>query len=521
MTRVFGQKSNFWVRVSCAFFFIMEGLYNGVLSSYLPQIQNRLEVSDSIFGLAMLLLYLGQVFATPFAGATMRKSGSKISTFTGAFGFALSIPFVAMRTSYTAFCFVILFYGFMQGWMDCSMNASAILAEIVAQYPILGSFHGSYSVAAAIGAFSGNAMYAAQWSDLKVCTALTCTCGVLVLLAGNTLYDMKEEKAILNMVTLEQEAQAHAEANALAVDRTKNDAYNTDDAKYSMNNAQATTPTRSTDKDAIVRNFTGYDQSFQASSMGTRGSADNLPLLDLVKKNDIGSKCSWLNQIFMIPQTLPLMYLSMLGFLAAFAETAIGTWLIIFYARYFPAAPQNAATLGFVCFEVCMGCGRFMVDKLRRWLGSRNMAKIGGALATIGFTLLSVSPDLTPASGSTATSRDIIVASFGMCLCGLGLSTLIPLTFACAGYIEHSGTSIATVGCWMYAGGIISNPVLGGISTAFNSLRMAMAFLAGFSFLILPLGFFIPLDRYKERDDSPRERTGVSADEDLHAPLIV
>ncbi len=64
MTRVFGQKSNFWVRMSCAFFFIMEGLYNGVLSSYLPQIQNRLEVSDSIFGLAMLLLYLGQVFAT-------------------------------------------------------------------------------------------------------------------------------------------------------------------------------------------------------------------------------------------------------------------------------------------------------------------------------------------------------------------------------------------------------------------------------------------------------------------------
>jgi len=511
-------------------FFIVEGIYNGVLSAYLPQIQDRLGINDSMLGLAMLLNYLGQCLATPGAGLTMRKKGSRVATFSGGFAFVLCLPFVAMNSSYVFFCAILLYFGLSQGFMDCSMNSCAILTEVIAKYPILGSFHGSYSIAAAVGAFAGNAMYAANWSDMIVCTVLASVSAALTLLAGYTLYDLREEKEILTLASQETEVATLAEKAAA---RAMEDSFTVS----TFESGQITSPaglsmhygdrsqSHSKDRPETLERFNGYDQSFTTNSTlgsgtGTQGSADNLPLLEMVKSEE-KSRYRWLTTIFMVPQTLVLFYLSILGFLASFAESGITTFVIIFYAREFPSAPKSSQTIGFVCFEVFMGCGRFIVDKLRRWLGSPNVCKIGGLLCTSGLALLCWAPSLTPPSGSTASSIDIIVASFGMCICGFGLSTLIPITFACAGYIEHSGTSIATVACWMYTGGILSSPLVGAVSTGCASLRMGLGFIAVCTFFIFPLGFKIPTDRYTQLAVLEKDEESMELEDDLNAPLII
>lgn len=507
-------------------FFIVEGVYNGVLSAYLPQIQSRLGINDSMLGLAMLLNYLGQCLATPGAGLTMRKKGSRVATFSGGFAFVLCIPFVAMNSSYTAFCAILLYFGLSQGFMDCSMNSCAILTEVIAKYPILGSFHGSYSIAAAVGAFAGNAMSAANWSDMIVCTALASVSAVLTLLAGYTLYDLREEKEISGLACQEAEVATQAEKAAA---RAIEDSFTA--SAFEASQISPVGPgfhadrsqSRSKDRRESLERFTGYDQSYNTNSTlgsGAQGSADNLPLLEMVKSEDKG-RYRWLTTLFMVPQTMPLFYLSLLGYLASFAESGITTFVIIFYTREFPSAPASTYTIGFVCFEVFMGCGRFIVDKLRRWLGSRNVCKMGGLLSTSGLALLIWAPSLTPASGSTTSSIDIIVASFGMCVCGFGLSTLIPISFACAGYIEHSGTSIATVACWMYTGGILSSPLVGAVSSGFGSLRVGMGFIALCTFFIFPLGLKIPADRYTQLAVLERDEESVVLEDDLNAPLIV
>jgi hypothetical protein len=50
------------------------------------------------------------------------------------------------------------------GVMDVAMNASAVVAELVAEIPLMGSFHGSYSVAAAIGSLFGSILSSSGWS---------------------------------------------------------------------------------------------------------------------------------------------------------------------------------------------------------------------------------------------------------------------------------------------------------------------------------------------------------------------
>lgn len=43
------------------------------------------------------------------------------------------------------------------------MNACAVVAELVAGIPLMGSFHGSYSVAAAVGSLFGSVLSSRDW----------------------------------------------------------------------------------------------------------------------------------------------------------------------------------------------------------------------------------------------------------------------------------------------------------------------------------------------------------------------
>ena len=47
--------------------------------------------------------------------------------------------------------------------MDVAMNSCGVIAEIVANRPLMGSFHGSYSIAAAIAALLGSSLSAIGW----------------------------------------------------------------------------------------------------------------------------------------------------------------------------------------------------------------------------------------------------------------------------------------------------------------------------------------------------------------------
>ena len=49
------------------------------------------------------------------------------------------------------------------------MNSCGVVAEIVENRPLMGSFHGSYSIAAAIAAFVGSSLSAIGWCVMQSC----------------------------------------------------------------------------------------------------------------------------------------------------------------------------------------------------------------------------------------------------------------------------------------------------------------------------------------------------------------
>ena len=67
----------------------------------------------------------------------------------------------------------------------------------------------------------------------------------------------------------------------------------------------------------------------------------------------------------------------------------------------------------------------------------------------------------------------IVFCTMGLMLTGAGLSTLIPTVFSSAGHLpdQDTGKAIATVAAFTYSGSILSPPMIGSMSTAFDSLR--------------------------------------------------
>lgn len=200
---MFTANRNIFCRVAVMYFFMLEGLLAGVFASQLPSIQDDGDLSDSALGFCVLFLYFGTVLATPIAGRITIVIGSKWSTISSALLFTCALPFVGLnprgnfsfdKTETQALLSATMFwFGFTLGLMDVSMNACGVVAEIVDNRPLMGSFHGSYSIAAAIAALIGSSLSAAGWSPLKIFLLISVICLFTTLAAGGSLYKSSSE----------------------------------------------------------------------------------------------------------------------------------------------------------------------------------------------------------------------------------------------------------------------------------------------------------------------------------------
>lgn len=145
----------------------------------------------------MLFFYLGIVLATPIVGNLIRRWGSKVTTFAGAFFYCLSLPLIGINYGIPFLGFSMFAFGLSQGILDVSMNTQGIVAEIIAKIPIIGSFHGSYSISAAIGSFVGTGLSLGGFSAFYSFCIAGVTCFILNPFAASCLYCHHEEREIV------------------------------------------------------------------------------------------------------------------------------------------------------------------------------------------------------------------------------------------------------------------------------------------------------------------------------------
>ncbi|WP_419729912.1 MFS transporter [Lichenicola sp.] len=159
--------------------------------------------------------------------------------------------------------------------------------------------------------------------------------------------------------------------------------------------------------------------------------------------------------------------------LCMLCEGAMTDWSAVYLATVAGARPA-AAVAGFAAFSGAMLLGRLTGDGVVRALSRTRVVRLGAALAAAGLALAAVVPEVVP-------------ATIGFGLVGLGLSNVVPAIFSAAGERGASpAAGIAMAATAGYAGFLIGPPVVGTIATGFG-LRASMLLLALAALAILVL----------------------------------
>ncbi|MFN0192898.1 MAG: MFS transporter [Aestuariivirga sp.] len=145
-------------RWAVAAVFLLHGMLMGGWVAHIPLAKERLEVGPAVFGLALLAIAAGAVFAMLFTGAAIQKYGSARVTVVTGIGFALTFLGPITAPTYTLFCLGGFFMGMTIGSMDVAMNSHGLAVERALKLPTMSLFHGMFSLGAMAGTFIGAAV---------------------------------------------------------------------------------------------------------------------------------------------------------------------------------------------------------------------------------------------------------------------------------------------------------------------------------------------------------------------------
>lgn len=364
-----------------------------------------------------------------------------------------------------------MIFGLGCGLMDITMNSCGVLTELIVGYPILGAYHGSYSIAAAIGAQIAGVLLGAGWSPAHMFLMFSILATILTILAMLPMYDKARELNILA---------THKDVNLKQQEKA--------DAAPTCYSSTATV---------------------EANNINLEATDNPISFTTSDSQSDLKSSCKDLASNF----TVDVFNLAVVGFLASFGEGSIVTWATIYFFRELNAT-ELTQNFGFTAFMVCMAVGRFSSDFLRRQVGRQRIMLAAGVIAASGLGLAVATPSFPHEDDKLA------VATLGFALAGIGLSTLVPTVFSTAGHLPgmSSGTVLSIVAAFTYSGSIVAPPMVGGISDRWG-LRVSLFVVAMMLLIISTFAYRVPYEA-NEMDKRKRQSQKINAEESITSPLL-
>jgi MFS family permease len=160
-----------------------------------------------------------------------------------------------------------------------------------------------------------------------------------------------------------------------------------------------------------------------------------------------------------------IMVLGMIAFASMICEGTMFDWSSIYFEKVVKA-PESLKLLGFVAFMSTMAGGRFVSDFITTRYGTKRTLQASGVTILTGL-VLAVSFPILP------------VATLGFLLVGIGVSSIVPMTYSLAGRSKTiaSGVAIASVSTIGFLGFLMGPPLIGFISQGFG-MRTAFLLIA-------------------------------------------
>jgi MFS family permease len=168
-------------RLAVVLVFLTHGLLTGGWVPHIPLVKERLGVGTGVFGWLLLALAAGGVAAMPLTGALINRFGSaalcRMSGLLMCLGFALPVT----APSELALALALVVFGAALGSLDVAMNAHGVAVEQRLRHAVMSSFHGWYSLGAALGAGAGGAIVGALGETAHVAATVAASLAILAV----------------------------------------------------------------------------------------------------------------------------------------------------------------------------------------------------------------------------------------------------------------------------------------------------------------------------------------------------
>jgi len=160
-----------------------------------------------------------------------------------------------------------------------------------------------------------------------------------------------------------------------------------------------------------------------------------------------------------------LLRISLIAFLGMMAEGCMFDWSGVYFKKVVQSDPSLIA-LGYVAFMGAMAAGRFVTDKVAARYTKVEVILVSGILIFVGLRLGVFFPT-------------VIVVSVGVLLVGLGVASIIPLSYSIAGRskLYSPSVALALVSTISFFGFLLGPPLIGFIAELFN-LKVSFALIA-------------------------------------------
>ncbi|SDH33912.1 Predicted arabinose efflux permease, MFS family [Pseudomonas flavescens] len=155
--------------------FFVAGLGMASWAPLIPFVKSHLGIDDGTLGLLLFCIAAGSMLAMPLAGRAIARFGCKTLILICAAIFCLVLPFMMLAGSVWEMAAALLVFGAVNGLLDVSMNAQAVVVERESGQARMSGFHGFYSIGCVAGAGGVTLLL---WAGLTPLQAI----GLIVLL---------------------------------------------------------------------------------------------------------------------------------------------------------------------------------------------------------------------------------------------------------------------------------------------------------------------------------------------------
>lgn len=146
------RKAN---RVAVGAFFFMQGFIFASWASRIPDIQQRLLLSEGGLGSVLFTLPLGLMISLPLSGWLVARFGSRRMVLLAASLYVMNLPMIGLVQQTWHLVAALFLFGLSGNLLNISVNTQAVGVEALYKRSIMSSLHGLWSLAGFLAAATG------------------------------------------------------------------------------------------------------------------------------------------------------------------------------------------------------------------------------------------------------------------------------------------------------------------------------------------------------------------------------